>query len=126
VFVDRLLAEWAPAGERDWHDLFATAAELTVRAVAAAYREHVAPARPVAELVVSGGGARNPDLMRRLARAMAPLPVVASDAHGLPVDFKEAIAFAVLASARVDELPANVPEVTGARRRVLLGKITEC
>jgi anhydro-N-acetylmuramic acid kinase len=126
TFVDRLLAEWAPASERDWHDLFATAAELTVRAVAAAYRDHVAPACPAAELVVSGGGARNPDLMRRLARAMAPLPVVASDAYGLPVDFKEAIAFAMLASARVDELPANLPEVTGAKRRVLLGKITEC
>ena len=54
------------------------------------------------------------------------MPVVTSDRYGLPVDFKEAIAFALLASARVDGIPANLPAVTGARRRVLLGKLTEC
>ena len=80
----------------------------------------------MAELVVSGGGARNRELMRRLALALAPLPVATSDRYGLPVDFKEAIAFALLASARVDGIPGNVPEVTGAGRRVLLGKLTQC
>ena len=49
-----------------------------------------------------------------------------SDACGLSADYKEAIAFALLASARIDGLAANVPEVTGARRPVLLGKVTEC
>jgi anhydro-N-acetylmuramic acid kinase len=48
------------------------------------------------------------------------------DAHGLPAEAKEAIAFAILASERIDERPANVPSVTGARRPVLLGKIAEC
>ncbi len=77
-------------------------------------------------MVVSGGGARNPQLMARLAARFAPIPVRTSDAYGLPVDAKEAIAFAILASERLDERPANVPSVTGARQRVLLGKITEC
>ena len=80
----------------------------------------------VEELVASGGGVRNPDLMRRLAVALAPVPVVASDERGLSSDYKEAIAFALLASARIDRVAGNVPEVTGARRPVLLGKITEC
>jgi anhydro-N-acetylmuramic acid kinase len=68
----------------------------------------------------------NADLMRRLGLAMAPVPVVTSDALGLSADYKEAIAFAILASARVDGIHGNLPEVTGATRPVLLGKVTEC
>lgn len=124
-FVDHLLAGRPPASDADWDDLFATFAELTARAIADAYRRWVAERCAVAEVVVAGGGARNPELMRRLAVAMAPIPVVASDARGLSADFKEAIAFALLASARLDRVPANLPEVTGASRRVLLGKLTE-
>ncbi len=63
--------------------------------------------------------------MRRLRLAMPTSRVTTSDQHGLPGPLKEAIAFALLASARLDEIPANLPSVTGARRPVLLGKITE-
>ena len=126
AFCDALLRCVSPADERAWCDLFATVSELTAQAVASAYREHVAPLLPTVELIASGGGVRNPDLMRRLAAAMGSVPVVASDERGLSADYKEAIAFALLASARVDGVPGNVPEVTGAARRVLLGKITEC
>jgi anhydro-N-acetylmuramic acid kinase len=63
--------------------------------------------------------------MERLARLVAPLPVVTSDATGVPAQLKEAIAFAMLAAARIDEIPANLPAVTGAARRVLLGSICE-
>jgi anhydro-N-acetylmuramic acid kinase len=125
AFVDRLLARRPPESDAAWDDLFATMAELTAQAIARAYASWVAPSCPVAEVVVAGGGARNPELMRRLAAVMAPIPVVTSDDRGLSADFKEAIAFALLASARVDRVPANLPEVTGAGRRVLLGKLTE-
>jgi anhydro-N-acetylmuramic acid kinase len=54
------------------------------------------------------------------------VPVRPSDDYGLPVDAKEAIAFAILAAERIDQRPSNVPSVTGADRAVLLGKITEC
>lgn len=126
AFVDSLLVRRPPADERQWLALFATLTELTVQAVARDYRTYVAPVQAVAEVVVSGGGARNLELMRRLTVAFDPVPVVTSDCYGLPVDFKEAIAFALLASARVDGIPANLPAVTGARRPVLLGKLTEC
>jgi anhydro-N-acetylmuramic acid kinase len=125
-FVDALLARARPQGEQDWCDLLATAAELTAWGIHDAYRRHVAPRLPVDLVVVSGGGARNPQLMARLAARFAPIPVRTSDAYGLPVDAKEAIAFAILASERLDQRPANLPSVTGARQRVLLGKITEC
>jgi anhydro-N-acetylmuramic acid kinase len=125
-FVDGLLARAAPRSEQDWCDLLATVAELTAFGIHDAYRRHIAARMPVAAVMVSGGGARNPVLMARLAERFRPLAVQASDAYGLPVDAKEAIAFAVLASERVDERPSNLPSVTGARRRVLLGDVTEC
>lgn len=124
-YVDGLLARRPPVSEGDWLDLFATTTELTARAIHSAYRDFVAPALRLDELVVSGGGARNPALMRRLAIAFSPVPVRTTDAYGLPSDHKEAIAFALLASARVDGVPGNLPAVTGARRPVLLGKVTE-
>jgi anhydro-N-acetylmuramic acid kinase len=63
--------------------------------------------------------------MAALAARFAPLPVRSSDQYGLPGDAKEAIAFALLASERIDRRPSNMPSVTGAKARVLLGKITE-
>lgn len=125
AFVDGLLGRHPPADERAWLSLFATLTELTARAVALSYRRYAEPIQPADEVVVSGGGARNGELMRRLAVALAPTPVTTSDRYGLPVDYKEAIAFALLASARVDGVVANLPAVTGARRSVLLGKVTE-
>lgn len=126
AFVDALLAKVAPATPAAWHDLFATCAELTAVGIADGYRRYVAPAGTIDRVVVSGGGARNPELMRRLRTRLQPLPVAPSDGVGLPVDAKEAIAFAVLASDRIDQRPCNLPAVTGAARPVLLGKITEC
>jgi anhydro-N-acetylmuramic acid kinase len=124
-YVDRLLARAAPVSDQDWTDLLATATELSARAVADAFTIF-AGWLDLGEVVASGGGARNPELMRRLGVAFAPVPVRTTDEHGLPSDFKEAIAFALLASARIDGIPGNLPSVTGASRPVLLGKICEC
>jgi anhydro-N-acetylmuramic acid kinase len=124
-YVDRLLERAAPPGDRPWHDLFATVTELTVAAVADAAARFVPESYRIGSVVVSGGGARNLELMRRLRARLPGCSVETSDAHGLPVDFKESILFAVLASLRLDGVPTNLPEVTGASRPVLLGKITE-
>jgi anhydro-N-acetylmuramic acid kinase len=125
AFVKGLLDRAQPDGEQAWCDLLATAAELTAYGIETAYRRHVAPKVAVDAVVVSGGGARNPVLMTRLAGRFAPIPVRRSDDHGLPIDAKEAIAFAILASERIDRRPSNMPSVTGAKRYVMLGKITE-
>lgn len=124
-FVDALLDRVRPADERAWCDLLATATAFTVEAVARAIARRVPAAYRPALLVASGGGVHNPELLRRLAEAVAPLPVVPSDALGLPAGLKEPIAFALLAAARIEGIPAGLPEVTGAARSVLLGKITE-
>jgi anhydro-N-acetylmuramic acid kinase len=125
AFVNSLLDRARPDGEQAWCDLLATAAELTAYGIETAYRRYVAPKMTVNAVVVSGGGARNPALMTRLAGRLAPIPVRRTDDHGLPIDAKEAIAFAILASERVDRRPGNMPSVTGAARYAMLGKITE-
>ena len=124
-FVEALLARARPDSEQDWCDLLATATELTVEGIAGSVERFVRTTVPIGEIVASGGGTRNKELMRRLQLAFPDARVVTNDDRALPGALKEAIAFALMASARIDEIPTNVPTVTGASRAVLLGKITE-
>jgi anhydro-N-acetylmuramic acid kinase len=101
-------------------DVQATLAELTARSVADACQRHTAD---TVELIVCGGGARNADVMARLGRHVAPLPVVASSQRGLPPDQVEAAAFAWLARAFVERAPGNVAAVTGAAGPRVLGAL---
>jgi anhydro-N-acetylmuramic acid kinase len=122
-FVARLVEAVRPEGDRDWLELVATLTELTVRTIADAYARWVTP-RGVREVVVTGGGARNPTLMGRLRALLDPLPVVDGAALGIDPDAKEAVAFALLAWAHLRGIPANVPEATGALGPRVLGSLT--
>jgi anhydro-N-acetylmuramic acid kinase len=104
-------------------DLVATATALTARTIADAYRR-VEPEHAPDECVVSGGGARNPALMQRLAEALDPLPVIDLSALGWDPDAKEAAAFAILAHLFRTRVPGNLPSVTGAAGPRVLGKLT--
>ena len=79
----------------------------------------------VDEVFVSGGGTHNPTLMRMLRKALDPIPVMETTEVGLDVDAKEAIAFAVMAYETAHARPSNVPMATGAKRSVILGKLTQ-
>jgi anhydro-N-acetylmuramic acid kinase len=107
----------------EFKDLLRTAAELTARSISEALERFVFPQVYIRRLIVSGGGARNKFLMKRLHELLPSLKVVTSDRYGLPIDAKEAMAFAVLADRTIHGLPGNLPRVTGARRPVVLGKI---
>ena len=120
-FVDVWLGRYPPADDQDWCDRLATATAWAAEAVARAVRAH-APA--TLRLIASGGGVHNPSLMGELARRLGNgVAVESSAAHGLPVDAKEAMAFALLAACRVANVPANVPSATGAARPALLGTV---
>lgn len=101
-------------------ELVSTLAEFTVRTIADAYRQWLGP---VDRVILSGGGARNPELVRRLADALAPAAVQPIDDFGINGDAKEAVAFAVFGYQTLRGLPSNVPSATGARRPVVQGKI---
>ena len=73
-------------------------------------------------LVVSGGGVHNRTLMKHLKDEFFPVPVSSLADEGIDPDFKEALLFAVLANERVLGNASNLPQVTGARWPVCLGK----
>lgn len=103
--------------------ILATATELTVVAILNSLDAHVSPELPIDEIIVSGGGVHNRFLMQRLAGHAAPITVTSLDEHGIPVDAKEAVCFAVLANETLCGRPGSVPSATGAREATILGKI---
>lgn len=119
-FVEQYFLSREEAG---FEELVRTATELTAKSIADALDRFVFPRVRIHRLIVSGGGAHNRFLMKRLRELLPRLKVEPSDRYGLPVDAKEAIAFAVLADRTLHGLPGNLPSVTGARRAVVLGKI---
>jgi anhydro-N-acetylmuramic acid kinase len=110
----------ATLGGLSLEDGCATLVEVTATAIAAAIVDlRMAHAR----VLVSGGGARNLALLDRLRAMLPDAALEPTDAYGLPVDAKEAMAFAVLGYETLRERAANVPRVTGASRAVPLGAI---
>jgi anhydro-N-acetylmuramic acid kinase len=99
-------------------DLISTATVLTAATIAMA----VAPFGPD-ELIVSGGGAHNPQILSHLAAFLPGVALATSADYGIDVDAKEAIAFAILAYQTWRGRPSNLPAATGARHPAILGKI---
>ena len=98
-------------------DLIATATEFTAQSIAGAI-PHAEPQ----EVIASGGGVHNRQIMRRLGELLPGIDVETSAEFGIDPDAKEAIAFAVLAYEFVRGRAGNLPPATGARRAVVLGK----
>jgi len=104
-------------------DLIRTATVFTALSVVDALNRFVLPRVDIGEVLVSGGGAKNPLLMAQLAAALAPVRVRTVSELGVVPEAKEAYAFALLAYETWMRRPGNVPSATGARRPVILGKI---
>jgi len=100
-------------------DVQATLQRFTARTVADALERH---APDTQEVLVCGGGARNPGLMRELALCLER-PVALTDSVGVPGQWIEAMAFAWLAERFVTRTPASAPDVTGATGSRLLGAL---
>jgi anhydro-N-acetylmuramic acid kinase len=75
------------------------------------------------QLIVSGGGARNPLIMAQLAAALPEIEVLSSSRLGVPEEGKEAFAFALLAYETFHQRAGNVFSATGASGPAVLGKI---
>jgi anhydro-N-acetylmuramic acid kinase len=121
--VQSIVARLAPVAPEEWADVIVTLTAYTARSIADAIRRWALPLG-VDEVIVTGGGARNPVLVRMLADAIAPVPVLDGAALGIAAEAKEAVAFAALAWAHRAGLPGNVPEATGAAGPRILGSFT--
>ncbi|MER7970092.1 anhydro-N-acetylmuramic acid kinase [Streptomyces sp. NPDC096080] len=114
-----LRAALAGHGALPPEDVLATLTRLTAVTVADA----VLGLRAT-EVIASGGGTRNPVLMRELAGLLPGVALRSSDELGLPSDAKEAYAFAVLGFLTAHGLPGTDPASTGARHPSVLGSLT--
>jgi anhydro-N-acetylmuramic acid kinase len=146
-YVEKILA-WGRRHRARPEDLVRTATVVTALSIADALHRWVLPPQrkgpaseasaprrvnqgtfsrstksPLAQLIVSGGGARNPLILAQLSAALGGIEVVTTEALGLPGDAKEAFIFALLADETLHGRPSNLPSATGARRPALLGKI---
>jgi anhydro-N-acetylmuramic acid kinase len=76
------------------------------------------------ELIVTGGGRHNPEIMKALAERL-PMPVKTAEDHGWRGDSIEAEAFAYLAARTARGLPISFPKTTGVPRPMTGGRIVK-
>lgn len=102
-------------------DLIATMTAFTAHSIGDAYARWLPR---LDEIIVCGGGARNPALLRMLDERVAPVPVTTLDDHGFDSEAKEAMFFALMAHDALAGRSTNIPSATGAAHPVPLGKLT--
>ena len=102
-------------------DFLATLTDFTAASIELSYRQFLSSIPK--ETLIGGGGSRNQYLMERLQHRLPESTVVSTDAKALDADYKEAIAFAILAYWRWHNVPGNLPSVTGASQPCLMGEI---
>ncbi|MBD2667507.1 anhydro-N-acetylmuramic acid kinase [Richelia sinica FACHB-800] len=119
AYLHRCLAD-SQAYQLSAADFLATITELSAASIVHSYRTFL-PQMPQ-RVLLCGGGSRNFYLKQRLELLLDGIPVSTTDEMGLSAEFKEAIAFAVLAYWRKIGIPGNLPVVTGGSHEVLLGE----
>lgn len=119
-FLNRIISKKRMRPE----DLLATLTHFTAHSIKNAYNRFILAKYEVHEIIVSGGGAKNTYLMDLLKDLFSPLEIRPSDLYAIPSMSKEAVSFAILANETLSGNPSNLPRVTGASEKVILGKIT--
>jgi anhydro-N-acetylmuramic acid kinase len=119
--AERLVEEWMGSG-RSADDLVATLVAFSAEAVARATSAFL-DGSPIDRVLVGGGGARNPELMRALADRFPGMPVEPFDAAGVPAEAAEAMAFSLMGRNALLGIPNHLPRCTGAREGMVLGEI---
>lgn len=104
-------------------DIVATVTGFTAKSIAESYHRFILNKHHLSEIILCGGGAKNPAIIKMIKNYMKPIKVNTSDRYGFPPEAIEAIAFAILGYAAVIGIPSNLPQVTGAGKKVVMGKI---
>jgi anhydro-N-acetylmuramic acid kinase len=123
AYLQRLLAMGRRHGAKP-ADLIRAATIFTSLSVVDALNRFVLPKTRIHQILVSGGGARNPLIVGQIAASLPDIEVLPSSQIGVPVDVKEAFAFALLAYETFHRRASNLPSATGARGPAILGKIS--
>jgi anhydro-N-acetylmuramic acid kinase len=106
-------------------DIIATLTALTAKTIAQAYERFVYPNAHIDTVIVGGGGAYNKFMMKQLRKYLPKrIELKTQEDYGISNNYKEAMAFALLGYCTYYRIPNNVPSCTGAKKSVVLGKIT--
>ena len=119
----RELFAWATQRRARTEDLVRTVTIFTALSIADGFRRFIFPRAHVNELIVAGGGAKNPLLMAQLRAALPGIEILSSSRFGIPAEAKEAFAFAILAYESFHGRANNLPSATGAKHPATLGKL---
>ncbi len=114
----------ASAARVTGEDLIATITAFTARSIADALRRFIMPLGRVDQLIASGGGARNPTLLKMIRGHLPEVEVLTAKQVSVDGDTVEVVAFAILAYQMLRGRQGNIPTVTGARAPAILGKLT--
>lgn len=101
-------------------DVQATLLRLTVECIGKAIADYCAGAE---EIYLCGGGARNQALVKNLRGAVTGVKIELTDALGVKAEWVEGFAFAWLARQALSSKSGNLPAVTGAQGKRVLGAI---
>jgi anhydro-N-acetylmuramic acid kinase len=104
-------------------NLVRTATIFTAFSIIDALQQFVLPKSNIQELIVAGGGTKNPLIMAQLEAALAGIKMVESSQFGVAAEAKEAFAFAILAYEAFHSRTNNLPSATGAHHSAILGKL---
>ncbi len=77
----------------------------------------------IKKIIISGGGIYNKAIMRNLKFFFKDIIIYTSEKFGIDSDSKEALCFALLGAAFLNNTPSNIPSVTGAKKSIVLGEI---
>lgn len=106
------------------YDLIATITNLTAKTIYDSYKNFVLPKVQVEEIVLGGGGAYNKTLIKYLEQYFGNISIKTHEDFGIPNKLKEALAFAYLGYFTLNKKANNLPTCTGAKKAVVMGKIS--
>jgi len=121
-FLSNIL-KFAKDNQIEKNDIINTLSNYTAYSIYKNYELFINSYSKVDEIIVAGGGIHNKFIMQKLDEYFSSIKVTSISKYDIDVDLKEAIGFAVLANETIKGNPSNMPQVTGAQKPAILGKI---
>lgn len=104
-------------------DVQASLTAFTAKTISDAINQYATKITDIDEIIICGGGVHNDFLRQQLIQVLPNIEINSSQEYGLDPDYIEATAFAWLAKQTMEHKSGNLPEVTGAKHKVILGGI---
>ncbi len=124
TYFNHILGQFYPGDDHEFKDFIHTITALTVRTISRSVNS-LSSDYSVESMIVAGGGALNKTLMKLLRAEMTSIDITTLSLKGIDHSNKEAFGIAYLGYLYINNFTANLPDVTGAREAVKLGKLLQ-